>query len=142
MSTTIRKILADRPVHAVEADAPITQAAKLMAREGVGALAVVEGETLVGVLSERDIVFRGVAQDIRMREAAVREIMTPDPVVLGIDEAVSNALAAKLGDSFRHLPVMEEGRLAGMLSYRDIPHEYVMLFERFREMTASRADDL
>ncbi len=95
---------------------------------------------LRGILSERDLVFRAMARGLEPSTTPAQEVMTADPVTVGIDDAVSDALAAKLGDSFRHLPVMESGALVGLLSYRDIPAEYVMLFERFREMSSSRAD--
>ena len=75
-----------------------------------------------------------------MADTAVSEIMTREPTRVSIDDAISDALAAKLGDAFRHLPVMDGATVVGLLSYRDIPAEYVMLFERFREMSTSRAD--
>jgi predicted transcriptional regulator len=59
---------------------------------------------------------------------------------VNVDDAISDALAAHLGDWFRHLPVMDNGKVVGLLSYRDIPAEYVMMFERFREMSAAKAD--
>ena len=71
----------------------------------------------------------------------VAEAMTPDPVTVRIDDPISDAIAAKLGDAFRHLPVTKDGRVVGLLSYRDIPPEYLMMFERFREMHAARAAD-
>ncbi|MBR9844264.1 MAG: CBS domain-containing protein [Rhodobacteraceae bacterium] len=141
MTTTLRKILGDRPVHTVTPDTSLRDAARMMADHKVGALAVVTGDALVGILSERDIVFKGTAAALPSDTTPVSEIMTPDPVTVDIDDKVSDALAAKLGDAFRHLPVMEAGHLAGLLSYRDIPAQYVMMFERFREMATSHADD-
>lgn len=138
---TIRDILGQRRMHCVSPTTTLQEVARLMAREHVGAVAVTEGEVLRGIVSERDIVFRAVAEGLSADAATAEHVMTPDPVTVGIDDALSDALAAHLGDTFRHLPVMEGGRLAGLLSYRDIPAEYVMMFERFREMSSARADD-
>lgn len=138
MTSTIRDILGDRPVHAVAPGTTLRQAARLMAEQGVGALAVLEGDRLLGILSERDIVFRAVGQGLSVDSATAGQVMTPDPVTVGIDDAISDTLAARLGDAFRHVPVMDGGRVAGLLSFRDIPAEYVMLYERFREMAAAR----
>jgi CBS domain-containing protein len=100
----------------------------------------VDGGALVGILTERDIVFRAVAAGLTLDTAPVTEAMTHDPVTVTLDDAISDALAAKLGDAFRHLPVMDAGQVVGLLSYRDIPPEYLMMYERFREMSSSRAD--
>lgn len=139
-TTTLRKILGDRPVHTVGPDATLREVAVTMAANHVGAVAVVAEGALQGIVTERDIVFRAAARGMDMGSTPARAIMTEDPVTVDIDDAVSDALAAKLGDAFRHLPVTEAGQLVGLLSYRDIPAEYVMLFERFREMSTARAD--
>lgn len=141
MTTTLRAILGDRPLHSVAPATSLQEAARGMAAAGVGALVVLDGDRLAGVLSERDIVFRAVAQGLAMDTTPVAQVMTPDPVRVGIDDRISDALAAKLGDAFRHLPVMDGGRVVGLLSFRDIPAEYVMMFERFREMSQAHADD-
>ena len=138
---TIRDILGARRVQHVGPETSVRAVAQLLAREGVGAVAVTAGGALLGIVSERDIVFRAVAAGLPADIATAAEIMTPEPVTVGIDDALSDALAAHLGDTFRHLPVMEEGRLVGLLSFRDIPAEYVMMFERFREMASARADE-
>jgi len=140
-STSIRTILGNRPVHEVTPETRLRAVARLMAEQRVGAVAVVQDDALLGVLSERDIVFRAVAQGLSVDDTEARAVMTPDPVTLDIDAPVSEALARHLGDAFRHLPVLAEGRLVGLLSYRDIPAEYVMMFEHFREMSAARADE-
>lgn len=139
--TTLRKLLGARPLHAITPDHSLHEAARMMAENEVGALAVVQDATLVGIVTERDIVFRGVARGLDAGDTSARAVMTQDPVRVDIDDAISDALAAKLGDQFRHLPVMEQGRVVGLLSYRDIPPEYVMMFEHFREMASARPDD-
>ena len=139
--TTIRKILGGRALYSVSPQETVRRAAETMAANNVGALAVVETGNLAGVLSERDIVFRCVAKGASPDDTAVADVMTRDPVTLDIEESISDALAAKLGDAFRHLPVMEGGRVVGLLSYRDIPAEYLMMYERFREMSSAHADD-
>lgn len=142
MSTTLRKILAGRPVHSVTPDTSLRAAARVMAEHGAGAIVVTEGDRLVGILSERDIVFRAVAQGLYSDDTPVRAVMTRDPVTVDVDEPVSNALAKRLGDAFRHLPVTEGGTVVGVLSFRDIPAEYVMMYEHFREMQGARADGM
>lgn len=139
--TTIREILGGRRLHSVAPSETLANAARIMADNRVGAVAVVRGDGLVGILTERDIVFRAVARGLPPEDTEVAEIMTGKPVTVDIDDAISDALATKLGDAFRHLPVMEAGRVVGLLSYRDIPPEYLMMFERFREMSLARADD-
>ena len=140
--TTIKEILGDRALLSVSSEQTVRDAAGIMAANSVGALAVIDEEKLVGIVSERDIVFRAVGQSLPVETTPVADIMTPEPVTLDIDDTISDSLAAKLGDVFRHLPVMENGRAVGLLSYRDIPPEYVMMFERFREMSAARPDDV
>ncbi|WP_299354798.1 CBS domain-containing protein [uncultured Shimia sp.] len=138
---SIRELMGDRPVHTVAPGDVLRDVARRMATEKVGAVAVVDEGDLVGIVSERDIVFRGVGQGLASDTATAAEVMTRDPVTVQMDDAISDALAAKLGNKFRHLPVMDGDRLAGLLSYREIPAEYIMLFERFREMSTAHADD-
>ncbi|WP_165910189.1 CBS domain-containing protein [Rhodovulum bhavnagarense] len=138
---TIGAILAGRPLNQVGPGASLQEAATIMAGQGVGALAVLDGDRLVGIVSERDIVFRAVARGLPMDGTTVAQVMTCDPVTVEIDHPISDALAVRLGDAFRHLPVTDNGRVVGLLSYRDIPAEYLMLFERFREMSTARADE-
>lgn len=112
-----------------------------MAEHQVGAVVVTQDDVLEGVLSERDLVFKGIAQDADPATTTAEQVMSRDPVTIDIDDPISEALGAKLGETFRHLPVMEDGRVVGLLSYRDIPAEYLMLFERYREMSTAQASD-
>ncbi|TCP26509.1 CBS domain-containing protein [Rhodovulum adriaticum] len=138
---TIGEILGQRPFISLAPGETLRTAATHMEEANVGALAVVEAGRLVGILSERDIVRRAVAQGMAPDSVTVAQAMTPDPVTIAVDDPVSDALAAKLGDAFRHLPVLRDGLVVGVVSYRDIPAEYLMLFERFREMSGAHADD-
>lgn len=140
ITKSIGEILAGRPLISISKEASIREAARMMMENGVGAVAVLEDGKLAGILTERDIVFRGVGQNLSMDEATAQDIMTPDPVTVQSKDAVSDALAVKLGDRFRHLPVMEGETVVGVISFRDIPAEYVMMFERFREMSTAHAD--
>ncbi len=140
-TATLRQILAGRPLHKVAPDTSVAEVATVMATAHVGAVAVLDGATLVGIISERDVVFRVVAKGRTPADTCACDIMTAEPVTLSIEEPVSGALAAKLGDAFRHLPVVDGETVVGLLSYRDIPAEYVMLYERFLEMSTARADD-
>ena len=140
-TTTIREILGNRALHHVSPELTLRDAAKEMATHKIGAVAVVDEGRLCGILSERDIVFRCVGQGHSVDQMTVAEVMTGDPKTIDIDEPISDALATKLGNPFRHLPVMEHGNPVGILSYRDIPAEYVVMFERFREMQSAHADD-
>lgn len=138
---TIRDILAGRPLHHIRPETTLREAAQMMERHDVGALAVLEDGALVGVLSERDLVRRGVGHGLSPDEATAAQVMTRDPVTVEADDALSDALAARIGGAFRHLPVMERGRVVGLLSYRDIPAEYLAMFERFHEMSTAKADE-
>lgn len=138
---TIRKLLGSRQLHSIGPDNSIKDAAEEMLRHKVGAVVVVDGGDLVGVLTERDIVFRCVAAGQSPDVAVAAEIMTRDPVTVSIDDPISEALAARIGNAFRHLPVMDGTKVVGLLSYRDIPAEYAMMFERFSEMASAHADD-
>ncbi|MGC9369848.1 MAG: CBS domain-containing protein [Paracoccaceae bacterium] len=138
---TIRDILGGRPLHHVAPETTLREAAQMMERHDVGALAVLEGGRLAGILSERDLVRRGVGQGLAPERATAAQVMTRDPVTVGADDALSDALAARIGGAFRHLPVMEGEQVVGLLSYRDIPAEYLALFERFHEMSTAKADE-
>lgn len=138
---TIHDVLAGRPLLKVDMQTSLRDTAKMLMENKVGAVAVVSDDQLKGIVTERDIVFRGVAQDLSMDDTTAEDIMTREPTTVDSRDAISDALAVKLGDRFRHLPVMESGTVVGIISFRDIPAEYVVMFEMFRKMSTSRADE-
>jgi CBS domain-containing protein len=97
----------------------IAEAATLMAQRRVGSTLVVAGERLLGIFTERDIL-RAVSHDASAMRESLEHWMTRRPRTVTPDSDLDEALRIMVEGSFRHLPVMEEGRLIGMLSMRDI----------------------
>ena len=97
----------------------VREAAKLMAERKVGAVLVVDHETLVGIFTERDAVFRVIAQDRDSNTARLAEVMTPSPKTVAPDRSFGYALLLMHENGFRHLPVMQDGKLLGIVSARN-----------------------
>jgi CBS domain-containing protein len=97
----------------------VREAAKQMARRKVGAILVVEHESLVGIFTERDAVFRVIAQDRDSRAARLADVMTPSPKTVTPDKSFGYALLLMHENGFRHLPVLENGKLVGIVSARN-----------------------
>jgi CBS domain-containing protein len=97
----------------------IAEAASLMAQRRVGSALVTEGERLLGIFTERDIV-KALSQDSSATNQAIEHWMTRGPQTSSPDATVEEALQRMVDGNFRHLPVVEGGRLVGMISMRDI----------------------
>lgn len=89
-----------------------------MTDRGVGAVLVFDGERLAGILTERDLL-KALASGYR-DDASVSQWMTRNPDTVDADEATDHAAALMIHGGFRHLPVMDEGRVVGILSIRDL----------------------
>ena len=96
----------------------VSKAAKLMASKNVGAVMVVEGGRLVGILTERDVVFRVVARGLDAHKTAISEVMTPSPHTVHPDALFGYALLVMHDNGFRHLPVVENDKPVGIVSAR------------------------
>jgi CBS domain-containing protein len=107
-----------RDLLTVGPDEGLGAAAQRMAGRGVGAVLVMEGERLVGILTERDML-KAVAQGFK-DEAKVSEWMTRHPETIEASDSTEHAAALMIHGGFRHLPVLEEGRVAGIVSIRDL----------------------
>jgi CBS domain-containing protein len=97
----------------------IAEAATVIGARGVGSALVMEGSELLGVFTERDVV-RAVAQHFDGSEHQVHLWMTREPITIGPDASTSDALDTMLDQGFRHLPVVENDVLVGMISMRDL----------------------
>jgi CBS domain-containing protein len=107
-----------RDLLTIEPGAALTEAARRMASRGVGAVVVLEGDRLAGILTERDLL-KAVAAGFTA-EAKVSAWMTRHPETVESDDATDHAASLMIHGGFRHLPVVDEGRVVGILSIRDL----------------------
>ncbi|KAF1699647.1 CBS domain-containing protein [Pseudoxanthomonas suwonensis] len=119
---TVRQLLAEKPaeVFAVSPDAPVIDAVRLMAEKSIGAVLVMRGDELAGILSERDYARKIVLQGRSSADTPVRAIMTADVVTVGPDTTVNACMQLVTHRRIRHLPVVEGGRVAGVISIGDL----------------------
>lgn len=110
----------DRPLASTEPTATVYAAIELMASQNIGALPVLEGGKLVGMLSERDYTRKVILQGRSSRNTPVSEIMTRQPVVAQVDDSVGDCMRLMTEERVRHLPVLQAGELVGILSIGDL----------------------
>ncbi|MBU6459675.1 MAG: CBS domain-containing protein [Proteobacteria bacterium] len=97
----------------------VDQAAIMMSRRGVGAVLIVEQQELVGIFTERDLVFRVVARGLDVKTTCLADVMTHSPMTVSPDDLFGYALVLMHENGFRHLPVLENGQIVGMVSARN-----------------------
>lgn len=120
--------LLDKKGHSVVSiapDASVLDAIRLMAEKNIGSLAVMEGEKLVGIVTERDYARKVILQGRASDATPVTEIMTSTVVTMRPDETVDACMHVMSDRKFRHLPVVEDDRVVGMLSIVDLIREIV-----------------
>jgi CBS domain-containing protein len=115
----IRSIIQDQNVLFAEGTTTVTQAAHLMKAHRIGALLVCEAGRLVGVFTERDALFRVMAEDRDPLTTRLAEVMTAHPQTISPDKPLGHALHMMYEGRFRHVPVVENGRPVGIVSARD-----------------------
>lgn len=124
---SLRELLGAKPpaVYSVRANATVLDALKLMAEKDIGAVLVMDRDKLVGIITERDYARKGIltgrlAKDTPARETMSRNVLTVTPA-----HTVQQCMALMTERGIRHLPVVEDGRILGMLSIRDLVAEVV-----------------
>ena len=120
--TTIARLLESKghDIWSIPPDASVYQAIELMAEKGVGALPVVEGEKLVGIVSERDYARKVILKGKTSRETPVRDIMTDQVFYVRPEQTVDECMALMTAKRIRHLPVLVDDRLVGIVSIGDL----------------------
>lgn len=116
---SIRSIVAGQTPITAPRTATVAEAAATMKRHRVGALLVVDGTRLIGIFTERDALFRVLAEGRDARTTPLADVMTPQPQTVQPDEPFLKALRIMHLGRFRHLPVVEFERPLGMVSARD-----------------------
>jgi CBS domain-containing protein len=99
--------------------ASVSQATKLMRDKNLGALLVVSDGRLVGIFTERDALYRVLAEGLDPNVTTLQEVMTADPMTLGPERTYGHALLVMYENGFRHIPVVENGRPVGIISSRN-----------------------
>jgi CBS domain-containing protein len=122
MSTIVRGILAKKgtQVYAVGADEDVYTALEHMARHDVGTLVVLDGDEPVGVMSERDYARKVILLGRSSRGTRVRDVMGSPVLTAALDDSVATCMARMTERRVRHLPVLDEGRLVGLVSIGDL----------------------
>ncbi len=95
------------------------QAATLMRKHNVGAVLIIEDEALKGILTVNDMTYRVIAEGLDPDTTILGEVMTPDPDTVSSDTTAIDALRLMQDGGYRHLPVVDGGRVLGLISRRD-----------------------
>jgi CBS domain-containing protein len=119
-------------VATVGPDVTVNELLGVLAAHNVGALPVVENDDIVGIVSERDVVRRLHAGGAALLQAKVADIMTTEVTTCGPGDDVSDLAAVMTSRRFRHLPVVVDGRLAGIVSIGDLVKARIDLLESER----------
>lgn len=117
---SIKAIIGDRETVVVDPSSSIAEAARVMAEQHIGAVPVVDGDRLAGIFSERDVLTRVVAAGRSPGTTMVRDVMSTDLVVAEVTESYEACLRRMQQARVRHLIVLDKGRLAGIVSLRDV----------------------
>jgi len=118
-SQPIRKVMDKQTLLSAAPETTVLKACERMARKNTGAVLVVKDGNLVGIFTERDAVFRVIAQGRDPQATVLSEVMTPSPKTIDPDKSFGHAMLVMHKNGFRHLPVIENGKPIGIVSARN-----------------------
>jgi CBS domain-containing protein len=121
----ILKSKPDQAVYTVTPTASVFDAVKLMAEKNIGALLVMEAETIVGVITERDYARKVVLMARSSKDTSVRDIMTSAVMYVRPDQTSEECMVLMTENRLRHLPVLDSGKLIGLISIGDLVREVI-----------------
>jgi CBS domain-containing protein len=119
MERPVRSIIEDQHPLTASADMTVAAASRLMKEKRVGAILIVDNGRLAGIFTERDAVFRVIAEGRSPETTRLAEVMTANPRTMAPDRPFGHALHLMYEGGFRHVPVVDDGRPIGMVSARD-----------------------
>lgn len=117
---SIKEFISNRSVFTVDRNVSVQAAVEYMAEKNIGAVSVMNGDRLVGIFSERDVINRVVAKGLNPVTTTVINVMTSTLVVATADETYESCLRKMKQANCRHLPVVEGDKLVGFISLRDL----------------------
>jgi CBS domain-containing protein len=122
MAQPIREVIT-KDVVSLPSDASIMDAARTMRDRDIGDVLVVEGDRLTGIVTDRDIVIRAIADGLSSTATTLGDLATEDVTVLSPDDSVEDAIRIMRDSAVRRVPVVEDGRPVGILSIGDLALE-------------------
>jgi CBS domain-containing protein len=120
---TVAQVLSTKPdqtVFTISADSSVYDTIKMMADKHIGAVIVTEGDEIVGIVTERDYARKVVLMDRASKQTPVRDIMTSHVRYVRLDQTTDDCMALMTEKRMRHLPVIDDGKLVGMISIGDL----------------------
>ncbi|WP_119966066.1 CBS domain-containing protein [Simplicispira lacusdiani] len=126
--TTVAEILkskADSTVHSIAPTATVYEALRLMADKSIGALLVKEGDAIVGIITERDYARKIALMGRTSMETLVRDVMTSSVLCVHPPQSSEECMQLMTGRRLRHLPVLDNGKLVGMISIGDLVKDII-----------------
>jgi CBS domain-containing protein len=116
----IPDIIHDQNIAKLPCEATVRDAARLIKDRGIGAVLVVAGDRLEGIVTKRDLIDRVVAPGLDADQVLVSQVMTAEPDTIAPDATAMDALHTMYFGGYRHLPVVDKGRIVGLVSRHDI----------------------
>jgi CBS domain-containing protein len=122
MSTTVQQVIDQKGAgtHSVTPDATVMQALELMAKHDIGAVLVQEGSRLVGIFTERDYARKVAIKGLSSKDAKVGELMTQNVCTITPSHTIDDVMSIMTQNRFRHLPVVDHGKIAGIVTIGDV----------------------
>lgn len=121
----ILKSKPDQTVHTIRPTASVFDAVKLMAEKNIGALLVMEGEQIVGIITERDYARKTILMGRTSKETPVRDVMTSEVMYVRPSHTSEECMALMTEGRLRHLPVIDGGKLFGLISIGDLVKDII-----------------
>ena len=145
MDMTVRQVLERKGhvAHAVRPDSSVYDALSVMAEHDIGAVLVTENDRLLGVFTERDYARKVVLKGLVSRDVRISELMTPNPCTVSPSSTVDEVMTTMTENRFRHLPVVERGRIIGVVTIGDMVKAVLSQQEQtIRHLSSYIAGDL
>jgi len=144
MHRNVGELVTERRVVSLPAEASVRQAASRMKTAHVASVIVTDdGEGhLAGIFTERDLAERVVADGLDPDSTSLSDVMTRCPVTVGLDTSMRDALRRMYWNSLRHLPIVEGGKVVGVISMRDFMGEELASLDREKELAESLTEIL
>jgi CBS domain-containing protein len=121
--TSLNRIFEEgEAIHSVRPDTPVTECVRLMTADKIGALIVMDRERLIGIFTERDALNKVLANGLDPANTKVSEVMTKDPFCIGSTTTVGEAMKVITNRRFRHLPIVDNGKVLAVVSSGDLTH--------------------